>query len=85
MCWNPEAVYNASEEMNLSTRANIIREWTKVFFFQCPFICRLTPKAVAWIKGGSSHLKGSELKVGLPTLNDFIKKNLPRCILALEF
>lgn len=36
----------------------------------------------AQIKGGSSHLKRSRIKVGLPTLNYLIKKNKPLAVLV---
>jgi hypothetical protein len=39
------------------------------------FLYTLPAEGVAQIKGGSSHLKRSGLKVALPTSDDLIKKN----------
>jgi hypothetical protein len=47
---------------------------------------KLPPEGVAQIKGGSSHLKRSLLKVGLSTSNDLIKREkksltgIPSCL-----
>lgn len=45
-------------------------------FLPCPLL-GLTPEGVAQIKEGSSHLKRSRFKVGLPISDDLIKKNPP--------
>lgn len=47
----------------------------------CPF-CRLPSEDVVWIKGGSSDLRRSGLKVVLPTSKDLIKKNASHVYIA---
>ena len=51
------------------------------------FLYTLPAEGVAQIKGGSSHLKRSRLKVCLPASNDSTKggKIPPRCAWSLQF
>jgi hypothetical protein len=72
--WNPEEVgSNASERMSLQQEQGQSGKEQKLPSSMSLY--RQPPESVAQIKGGSSHLKNSGLKVGLPTSNNLIKKN----------
>jgi hypothetical protein len=82
ICWNSEEVGSNAKGMDLSARMTASRQ--KSFLFPCP-LNRLPAEGVVEIKGGFYHLKGSRLKVVLPTSGDFneeetILEGIPSCL-----
>lgn len=82
-CQTLEEVDSDACEENLPKRSKEPGQEQSLFLL-CP-LYRVPPEGLGQIKGGSSHLRRSELQVCLPISNDLMKDNLHRCTSQLGF